>query len=148
MLERAGLEKQLSKLVKTAQYTRSHPQIRQQRASRTQPARFNFIIMDHSTDKSTKLCFCIRENSKTKDSVHSQGLRHSGCARKLTPQTQQKVCVWCSFDILCGLDQTLCLQPMAETQFLLVINSNAYVQTSYPDVQNQLEQSFSRPLHV
>ena len=29
------------------------------------------------------------------------------------PQTPQKVCVWCVFEILNGLDQTLCLQPMA-----------------------------------
>lgn len=57
MLEPVGLEKQLSKLVKTAQYTRSHPQIRRKRASRTQPARVNFIIMARNTDTSTKLCY-------------------------------------------------------------------------------------------
>jgi len=43
----------------------------------------------------------------------SLGSRHNVEPRYLTIQTQQKVCVWCVFHIFCGLDGTLCLQPMA-----------------------------------
>jgi len=49
----------------------------------------------------------------TKNCVLSLGYRHSVLPQNPTPQTQQKVCVWCVFDSLRGLDRTLCLQPMA-----------------------------------
>jgi hypothetical protein len=45
--------------------------------------------------------------------VLSLGSRHSVGPRNLSPKTRQKVCVWCVFDILSPLDQTLCLEPMA-----------------------------------
>ena len=39
--------------------------------------------------------------------------RHSVGPRKLRRKTREKACVWCVFDSLRGLNQTLCLEPMA-----------------------------------
>ena len=52
---------------------------------------------------------CIINDS----SVLSLGCRHSVGPRNLNTQTREKVCVWCVFDSLRGLNQTLCLEPMA-----------------------------------
>ena len=49
----------------------------------------------------------------SKDCVLPLGSRHSVEPRNLSPQTREKVCVWCVFDSSFSLDQTLCLQPMA-----------------------------------
>jgi hypothetical protein len=43
------------------------------------------------------------------DCVLSLGCRHSVQPRNLSPKTHEKVCVWCVFNILIVLDQTLCL---------------------------------------
>ena len=49
----------------------------------------------------------------TKNCVLSLGCGHSVGPRNLIRQSHEKVCVWCVFDSLRGLDRTLCLQPMA-----------------------------------
>ena len=45
--------------------------------------------------------------------VLSLGRKHNVETRNLHIKTREKVCVWCVFDILIVLDQTLCLKPMA-----------------------------------
>jgi len=48
----------------------------------------------------------------TKNCVLSLGCGHSVEPQNLRIKTREKVCVWCVFEIVIVLDQTLCLQPI------------------------------------